>query len=165
MKRKAKVETAGAPAFREKAIKFLARPVSAAQLKDHLTSKGAGERFIADFLKEAMDNKWIDDEALSAHLIEKYSEKNFGPLRITAELQRKGLAEELIEKAVAAALTEKSEEERCAAALARLTEKKAGSKATTGAKVEENNYKRNLLMKLLRLGFNSEIIAAKLDFW
>ena len=133
--------------IKQLAIRYLARPVSEKKLVDYLEKKGASAEFIDDFLKQARENGWVDDEHLGRRIVEECGAKFFGPARIKIELLKKGIPEGLSDRLVTEALEKKGESERLAEALAAFPDSNRG----------------RLYRRLLRHGFDETLVTDKIE--
>lgn len=74
------------------------REHSRLELKRKLVKRGFADSLIAVTLDRLQAEGALDESRLAAHYIAERADKGFGPLKIRAELQAKGLAPELIER-------------------------------------------------------------------
>lgn len=80
-----------------KAISLLARREhSCFELKNKLKQKGAPTELLDDLLLQLKTSNYQSDERFAASYTRMRTEAGFGPLRIRAELQQRGISSELI---------------------------------------------------------------------
>ncbi|QIK37749.1 regulatory protein RecX [Caldichromatium japonicum] len=80
------------------ALRFLAvREHARLELARKLAQRGFEQSVIAQTLDWLMAEGALDESRLAAQYVAERAEKGFGPLKIRAELQAKGIADELIE--------------------------------------------------------------------
>ena len=82
---------------RKQALSMLARREhSGAELRAKLAAKGFPADIINDALTELHRSGWLSDERFVEAFIRARSERGYGPIRIRAELQERGIDDELI---------------------------------------------------------------------
>ena len=89
-------------AARASAIALLARrDFASGELRQKLDSEGYDSAVIASVLADLAAERALDDARYAQNYVMYHSERGHGPLRITADLHALGVAEELIERALA----------------------------------------------------------------
>ena len=84
---------------KDKAMALLAlRPLSEAELRKKLTEKGFEADNIEQVIALCLDYGCVDDEQYAAMLARQYRAKGYGPRRLRAELTRRGVAREIIDR-------------------------------------------------------------------
>jgi regulatory protein len=109
MRRRLKAEAAGARSppdpndARLAAVRLLARrDFACAELAARLQQDGYPAEGVAAVVAELTAGRILDDSRFAAHYVAYHAQRGHGPRRITMELQGRGVAEPLIEAALAA---------------------------------------------------------------
>lgn len=137
--------------IKEGAYRILAgRAHSEKELKDKLLQKGFDESLSARVVADLKEAKYIDDQAFAlAFARSRILNKPMGEKLLRRELWQKGLKEELIDKAIAAAYSKETQEELAV----KLVEKRKSHYQN----LEESKRKKRLYDFLLRRGFDWEV--------
>ncbi|MGQ9830075.1 MAG: regulatory protein RecX [Thermochromatium sp.] len=77
---------------------LVAREHSRLELTQKLGMRGFAPEVIAGALDRLIEAGVLDESRLAAHYVAERADKGFGPVRIRAELRRKGLADSLIDR-------------------------------------------------------------------
>jgi len=103
------------------ALRLLARAArSTAELEEALAARGFATDVVAAALARLCELRYLDDEDLALRRAEDLLlRRGCGRLRVAHELTRRGVADTVIEKAIAAALEGRSERELAREALGR----------------------------------------------
>ena len=135
---------------RAAALKFLKiRPRSVKELEVRLKDKEYASGEIAEAVKYLMELRLLDDRAFTVGWIRYRLARPFGFQRIIRELKEKGVADAIINEAVARAKAEYPEEITAMALAKRKAERLAGTDAV--------KRKKRVMDFLLRRGFPMDI--------
>ena len=128
-----------APSARDEAIRLLARaPRAAAEVEEHLARRGFSPREIASALLALRDLRYIDDGELARRRAEELLlRRGYGRLRVTFELTRRGVADSVVETAIAAISDSRRDAELARQALRR----KFGDQPLTEARARARAYR------------------------
>jgi regulatory protein len=139
----------------ECALRFLAyRPRSAAEVHDHLISRGYSPSAAAGTLEKLHSLSYLDDEKFARNwAAAKFISRGYGPKRIEQELRSKGIREALIRDVLRETCDPGCEAERARSLLG----KKFASPNLADPKVV-----RRAVGFLRRRGYSSEVIFALL---
>lgn len=132
------------------------RERSTAEIRDRLRKKQFSEKVIDEVIQHLLDKNFLNDQ----HFAEMFAEdqltrKNIGPMRLRAELQKKKLPKNLIERTVEAIYKKYDIREQAEQA---ATKKRKTLKGVDG----ETAYRR-LTNYLARRGFSWEVISQVVD--
>lgn len=133
----------------QKALHFLSyRPRSEAEVKRNLRKRAGSEAIIEGVIARLRKNKLVDDEDFARRWVEnRRAFRPRGAFALRAELRQKGLADEVIDRALEG-LDEVS-----------LASAAAEKKLRQFAKLEWQDFRRKLSAHLSRRGFSYEVIA------
>lgn len=82
------------------ALEYLKRPHSEKELRDRLAQKGCAPRDIDAVCALCVDYGFLDDREYAAMIVRHYAAGGYGPGRIRAELNRRGIARSLWDEAL-----------------------------------------------------------------
>ena len=135
----------------EAAVKFLSyRSRTENEVIMHLQNKGFADEVISRVISRLKEYRYVDDEAyLKSFLASNEAVKKYGRKRVFFDLQKKGLAEEILNK-LEAYYTVKTEQKLCE----NLSQKYRP--LIKGKSVRERQKK--LYEKLLRMGYNHQLV-------
>ena len=86
---------------KEKALEYVSRRrMSCKELERKLLDKGHNEETAAYCVQWLLENRFLDDESYSGAVVRHYAAKGYGPGRIRAELNRRGIERELWDSAL-----------------------------------------------------------------
>ena len=86
---------------KEKALEYVSRRrMSCKELERKLLDKGHDEETAAYCVQWLLENRFLDDESYSGAVVRHYAAKGYGPGRIRAELNRRGIERELWDSAL-----------------------------------------------------------------
>jgi regulatory protein len=85
------------------------RPLTTTELEARLVAKGYQARTASGVVARALELHWLDDEMFAHDRARSLRSRGSGPLRITADLEGRGLPPALIEAAVEASREGRSE--------------------------------------------------------
>lgn len=144
-------------AAKQKAYRLLAlRPHSEKELKKKLRDKGFSEAVIKEALEKLHDLKYLNDASFAVQWARNLAvNKLWGNRKISAGLQEKGVAQRLIEDAIASVRQELSESD----AIAKLIRKKTAGKKTAPLDRKE---KQRIFTSLMGRGFPPGLILNQL---
>jgi regulatory protein len=98
----AKAEPDDEQAIEHRAVHLLGRREhSAAELKRKLQQKGFVANVIDEVIARLQERDWQSDERFAEGFVRQRVEAGYGPLKIRADLQQKGIASELVAAALA----------------------------------------------------------------
>jgi regulatory protein len=128
-----------ASSARDEAVRLLARaPRAAAEVEAHLTKRGFPPREVADALLALRDLRYIDDAELARRRAEELLlRRGYGRLRVAFELTRRGVADSVVETAIAAIMDSRRDAELARQALRR----KFGDRSLTDARTRARAYR------------------------
>jgi regulatory protein len=124
------------------------RPLTTTELEARLVAKGYQARTASGVVARARELRWLDDEMLAHDRARTLRARGAGPLRITADLEGRGLTGALVEAAV-----ETSRDGRSEHAWAELALRGAG---VAGAPARAWRL-------LVQRGFPEDVVARLLD--
>jgi regulatory protein len=141
----------------ECALRFLGyRPRSAAEVYNHLISRGYSPAAAAGTLEKLQSLSYLNDATFARDwAASKFKSRGYGPKRIEQELRSKGICETLIRDVLRETCDPRCEAERARALLG----KKFESQNLTDPKVV-----RRAVGFLRRRGYSSEVIFALLKY-
>jgi len=144
-------------AAKQKAYRLLSmRPHSEKELEKKLREKGFSAAVVKEALEKLLDLKYLNDASFAKGLARNLAtNKLWGNRKIIASLREKGVADRLIDDAVAAARQELSEEE----AIVILIKKRAAKKKAAVMDIKE---KQRIFQSLMGRGFPPGLILNKL---
>ena len=144
-------------AAKQKAYRLLAlRPHSEKELKKKLRDKGFSEAVIKEALEKLHDLKYLNDASFAVQWARNLAvNKLWGNRKISAGLQEKGVAQQLIEDAIASVRQELSESD----AVAKLIRKKTAGKKMAAPDRKE---KQRIFTSLMGRGFPPGLILNQL---
>jgi len=144
-------------AAKQKAYRLLSlRPHSERELEKKLREKGFPAAVVKEALEKLLDLKYLNDASFAKGLARNLAtNKLWGNRKIIASLREKGVADRLIDDAVAAARQELSEEE----AIVILIKKRAAKKKAAVMDIKE---KQRIFQSLMGRGFPPGLILNKL---
>ncbi|MGX5913657.1 regulatory protein RecX [Aliidiomarina sp. Khilg15.8] len=103
----AKAEPDDEQAIEHRAVHLLGRREhSAAELKRKLQQKGFVTRIIDEVIERLQERDWQSDERFTEGFVRQRVEAGYGPLKIRADLQQKGVASDLVAAALEASATD-----------------------------------------------------------
>jgi regulatory protein len=144
---------------RDKALRLLAqRPHFNAELAKKLQARGFSEQDIEMTLHGLESHGWLDDRRFAIEMASgPLARKGYGPRRIRAELERKGVESEIADVAVAAVYGNAAEElEGARRALTRRS-KRGGDRAAVGRFLERRGFSTGIILTVLdEIEFDSE---------
>jgi regulatory protein len=126
------------------------RPLTTTELEARLVAKGYQARTASGVVARALELHWLDDEMLAHDRARSLRGRGSGPLRITADLEGRGLPAALIEAAVEASRDGREEADWAALAL-----REAG--------ITSGGEPARAWRLLLQRGFPEDVVARLLD--
>lgn len=145
--------------IREQAFRFLARRLhSAGELRMKLLKKQYDEILIQEIIADFRDKEYLDDYKFAVeYAAERSEKKKYGERKIRAELMQRGVDRQIIDKALAAGLSENAAEENAL----ELARKKL--RALEKRNLDKNILKRRLFSFLQGRGFDFETIKGVVE--
>lgn len=139
---------------KESAFRFLGLRVhSEKELQRKLSAKKYDKEIIQSVLKELKENQYLDDELFAREFAEeKIIKKAFGPNKVKAELQARGVPKEIIEKVLDAKGGQETDFENALM----LAEKKLASLSSRN--LDKKKINQRLYSYLLSKGFSFDLI-------
>ena len=136
---------------RDKALRLLAqRPHFNAELARKLQARGFSEQEIEETLHELESHGWLDDRRFAIEMASgPLSRKGYGPRRIRAELERKGVGSEIADVAVASVFEESGDELKAARRALERRSKTSGGRAAAGRFLERRGYSTGVILTIL----------------
>ncbi len=104
-------------AFRAVVQALARRDLTSAELEQRLAGAGFERSAWADAIARAVEAGYLDDRRVAAERVRRLAERDSSDSAIRAELSRRGVSEETIEAALAAAVPENERAARLAARL------------------------------------------------
>jgi len=137
------------------AYRHLARSSrSRSELERRLRDKDYPEPIVRQVIQRLEEYRYLDDRAFARQWTrDRLVRRHWGPSRLRAELQRKGVAKEWIEEAVRELFDEKDEEAMAMELVARRLK---------GRGLHDPREYRRSFTYLLRRGYSSDVIQAVL---
>lgn len=133
------------------------RPRTAAEVRAALADAGHGAAAVEAALERLTDDGALDDEGLALHWIIVRSERlGHGPRRLTAELERRGVAAAVAERAWDRAVREGHVDP------ADMLQR-AVARRLAGEPELDDRARRRVYNALLRAGFEADAIRSELD--
>jgi regulatory protein len=136
------------------AVRLLSRREhSAYEIRDKLLQRDFDEAEVKQAIVELQQGDWLSDERYAEAYIRMRQQKGFGPIRITIELNERGVKESIIESYMYAG------EESWRQTLLRQYEKKYKNKD-----VEDYNDKAKRIRFMQYRGFTLDMICKEISF-
>jgi regulatory protein len=136
---------------RDKALRLLAqRPHFNAELVRKLEARGFDEQEIEVTLRDLESLGWLDDRRFALEMASgPLARKGYGPRRIRAELERRGVDSEIADAAVEAVYEDPGAElEAARRALSKRT-RGHGDRAAAGRYLERRGYSTGVILTIL----------------
>ncbi len=137
------------------AFRFLSyRPRSAAQVHDHLVSRGYSPAAVAAALEKLHSLSYLDDEKFARSWADSRLSRGYGPKRIEQELRSKGIRENLIHEVLRETFDSECEANKARALVAKkfngqnLTDPKVVRRAV--GFLQRRGYSSNVIFTLLK---------------
>jgi regulatory protein len=144
---------------RDKALSLLAqRPHFTAELVRKLQARGFAEPVIEQTLEYLEGHGWLDDRRFALEMAAgSLSRKGFGPRRMRAELERRGVDGEIAEAAVASVFEGPGDELEAARRALSRRSRGHGGRAAAGRYLERRGFSTGVILTVLEdTDFDSE---------
>ena len=143
---------------RQRALLLLAhRPRAVAEIRSRLRRAGFDDPVVEETVVRLAHLGYLDDEAFAvAYARSRAASRGYGPVRILAELRRRGVSEDLARAAVATVVSERDTADDALQAGRRIWKRIAGEP-------DARRRRTRLYGALARRGFDGDTIARVLD--
>ena len=140
-----------AESCRDKALRLLAqRPHFEAELLQKLSARGFGDEEILQTLANLEAQGYLDDRRHALEMAQgPLSRKGYGPRRMRAELERRGVDGEIAENAVAAVYGDLDAELKAARRALSKRSKGPGDRASAGRYLERRGFSTGVILTVL----------------
>jgi len=126
------------------------RPHFNAELAQKLRSRGFHEEEIEETLGDLESHGWLDDRRFAIEMASgPLARKGYGPRRMRAELERKGVDGEIAEAAVAAVYESAGDELDAARRVLERRTKGPGDRAAAGRYLERRGFSTGVILTVL----------------
>ncbi len=126
------------------------RPHFNAELARKLEARGFGGPEIEETLRDLELHGWLDDRRFAIEMASgPLTRKGYGPRRIRAELERKGVEPGIADEAVTAVFEDPGDELQAARRVLERRSKGPGDRAAAGRYLERRGYSTGVILTIL----------------